>query len=345
MLALLGLAAAVGCGGSGTSSRPRATAPRTLPDTLLPVPAARAERLLLVGIEGLRPRDYLPGPSGAPSMPFLAEMAREGIAVEALRPVAPATAYPSFTSAVTGRVPGRHGVVSDRVLGERGISRFGTGDVGRLRSPPLWFVARRAEREVAALGWPVTLGADLDALVPDAGPIPRDSTWLDVLRPVTTPHLLDVLLQATPRAVAGRPTAAERDRALSEVACRVLRQRSAPDLVLLRLIGVGATQRQEGPDSPAARKSLESVDRALLRLARCLEAAERLASTAWMVIGDGVYGPVHTRYDPNVALLRAGLIEADAESPVVATWQALVRSNGRSAYVYARDERQALEAR
>jgi hypothetical protein len=55
---------------------------------------------------------------------------------------------------------------------------------------------------------------------------------------------------------------------------------------------------------------------------------------------------VHTRVDPNVFLVRNGLIGRDPRgSTGLRSWLVLSRSNGRSAYVYARDAANAVAAR
>ncbi len=88
------------------------------------------------------------------------------------------------------------------------------------------------------------------------------------------------------------------------------------------------------------------VDDEIARLLKCLRGAGRLDATAVFVVGDHGYLPVHTDVRPNVALARAHLLEPAPGARVdVRRWDAIARSNGGSAFVYARDESAALRAR
>jgi hypothetical protein len=54
--------------------------------------------------------------------------------------------------------------------------------------------------------------------------------------------------------------------------------------------------------------------------------------------------PVHTAVRPNFVLAEAGLLSLET-SGAVESWSAVVRSNGGSAFVYAREDRSAVSAR
>ena len=97
---------------------------------------------------------------------------------------------------------------------------------------------------------------------------------------------------------------------------------------------------------PKVLMDLASVDREIGRIVDCLDANGQLAETALFVIGDVAYQPVHTQVSPNIALVRRGLIGRDPRSSTgIRSWLAVVRSHGRSAYVYAKDGKNAVEAR
>jgi arylsulfatase A-like enzyme len=92
--------------------------------------------------------------------------------------------------------------------------------------------------------------------------------------------------------------------------------------------------------------ALGRVDDGIGTLIECLEASGQLEETAIIVVGDIAYHPVHSSAAPNVALVQSGLIGRDPRASTgVRSWLALARSNGRSAYIYARDAANAVEAR
>jgi arylsulfatase A-like enzyme len=142
------------------------------------------------------------------------------------------------------------------------------------------------------------------------------------------------------------PTAAEKDAAFADLACQIARSDRDPALWLIRLDQTAGLQRAAGYGSADVRAALARDDEAIGRIVGCLEETGQLADTAIFVVGDVAYQPVYTQVDPNVALVEAGLIGRDPRSNTgVRSWLALVRSNGRSAYVYARDATNAVVAR
>jgi arylsulfatase A-like enzyme len=282
-------------------------------------------------------------------MPTLSRMARVGVLAESLLPVAPASLYPAAASLVTGRHPDRHGIVSDRALGERGARDTPLRHASQLEGASLWQSAGEADLSVAALGWPSTLGADIDLLLPEIGTLRRGQSWVQALAGATTPWLFKRVTQEASRpaaASAGWPSSSERDALLVELACEIARSPAPPQLWLLHLDQTREALRRHGPDSEGARAAFGRVDARVARLLACFHEAGLLESSAVVLVGDGGSLPAHTQVDPNVALARAGLIrrEGGAQSRI-RSWSAVVRSNGGSAFVYALGETQAVEAR
>jgi len=142
------------------------------------------------------------------------------------------------------------------------------------------------------------------------------------------------------------PTASEKDSAFADLACQIVASERDPGLWMIRFDQTAINQRVFGFGSVEVDEALGRIDVEIGRVVACLDAADVLGETAIFVTGDVSYRPVHTRIDPNVVLARAGLIGRDPRSSTgVRSWLALARSNGRSAYVYARDEKSALASR
>ena len=134
-----------------------------------------------------------------------------------------------------------------------------------------------------------------------------------------------------------------RDGVLVAVACDLLRGPSSPHLILLRLGQVAPAIERFGPGSPEVTSALASADRGVARLLGCLADAGRLEGSALVVVGDHGAYPVHTELAPNTILAAAGLVTT--HDGAVSGWRAVSRSNGGSAFVYARDDRAAVRAR
>ncbi|MCZ6463338.1 MAG: alkaline phosphatase family protein [Proteobacteria bacterium] len=339
------VAGVLACASTGADPEVGARAPRggvELP--LLEGPPRSPGRVVLVSIAGLTPGAYL---SPRKSMPTLATLAHAGVAADALVPVTPASTYPAHASLVTGRTPDGHGVVGDLLLGDHGVRNVLYWHASRMQAVPIWQVAREASLSVAALGWPSTLGASIDFLVPDVVPVRRGETWMGVLQGNTTPWLLEHLHQLAPEeAGASWPSARERDALLVDTACEIAAAPSPPQLWLLHLVQTGLALAQYGPAGEGARAAFGRADAELRRLVDCFGRAGLLDSTAILVVGDRPLEAVHTRLDPNVALWRAGLIMADPRTDTgIRSWLAIARSNGGSAFVYARSEAEAVDAR
>ena len=360
VLGLLGwLFVSVGCATPSLENRRSAT----LDSNREAIEAAGPpRRVVLITVGGLDSSDFLNSwghvvnATDRVRMPTLARLAREGaIGVEA-HPPTPGSVYASHATLATGRLPAQHGVVSDFALDREGKRALPFWDSRLLKGTALWDAA--IGRGVLALGWPTTMGARIELVVPDGEPTNGDKSWLEFIRNRTSPSLLRELEAIAGEAIAARPsnpveggiaawpTSQERDAAYVELACGIVASERDPGLWMIRLNQTASYQHSAGFGSVEVDAALGRVDLEIGRLIACLESAGQLADTAIFVTGDVSYRAVHTQIDPNVTLVRHGLIGRDPRATLgVRSWLALVRTNGRSAYVYARDAASAVEAR
>ena len=319
-----------------------------------PVAGQLPQRVLLISIAGLTSAHYRPhgvgggGTRGGRVMPALSRLATEGSFADEVVPVMPPTTYPVHASLVTGLSPGRHSITVDRTLDGRGLFSPPPRRADRLQGASLWRVARERQLSVAALLWPSTVGALIDLLLPDVVPRQPDEGWLGALEAEATPWILDRLQRVEPPLEAGEwPSAPERDALLTRLACDIVAQERTPALWLLRYGQTAEALLRHGPGSEGARTAFARVDAELAGLVGCLRERGLLQTSALVVVGDRRVFPVHTRVDPNVALLDAGLIipPASGLAAGVRGWVAIAHSHGGSAVVYAEDESAALLAR
>ena len=318
------------------------------PEQSLTLPALsgspqRPRHVVLISVGGLSADRYRGAAARAPAMPTLARLAEAGVSADSVQPVAPASSYPAHASLVTGRRPVGHGIVADRRLGAHGVRGVLYSHASLLRAPTLWQLATQAQLRVASLDWPSTLGASIAQLLPDVEPVRPGESWLDVLADSGTPELLTLARNEGAGDSAAQRRGAARDAVLVGVACRLLSSRERPRLLLLRLRGPVEAIVTEGGASPEARVAFGRVDAEIARLLDCLRAEDALELSAIVVVGDHGTLPVHTIVSPNASLAEAGLLTPGPRELV--SWTALSRSNGGSAFVYARADEDALLAR
>jgi len=353
-LTLAAAALALACAGTTVEAPPAdvvrgAPTPPKAAEAFTPPSAAslapEAERILLVSVAGLPPRAY--GAAGeAPWMRTLAALARDGAAADAVVPVTPASPGPAHATLETGRAPTAHGLVADHPLGDRGVDPARQRLATAVEAPVLWALAKQSGASTALIGWPASVGASADWLFPELIPARLGEASPALLEGEVTPELWQAARGlGVDRPEAGFPGPA-RDDLLAGLACHVLSRETPPRLTLLRFSQSELPLRRAGPGALEVAEAFAGVDAAVARVLGCLASVGRLATTALFVVGDAPVAPVHTLVRPNRALAEAGLIVPSVtERSGIQRWDALVRSNGTSAFVYARDSESAVLAR
>jgi Type I phosphodiesterase / nucleotide pyrophosphatase len=256
--------------------------------------------LVLISLDGLRPEFYLDESYPAPE---LRALVRAGSHARAAEGVFPTVTYPSHASIVTGVRPGRHGI-SFNVLfepsGERGRWYEEAAD---LAAPPLWAWVSAAGRRTAAVSWPSTLGARIDALLPERDYYAR-SDAMEALRAAVSPGLFE-RLGVAPRAEVFR-NVIEWDAFLTATASAIIRD-DRPHLLLLHLVQLDYFQHRGGREGAEVRPALLRVDAHLAALRRALAQAGLAERTAIIVTGDHGFQDVQRVVFPNQILADAGL--------------------------------------
>lgn len=294
----------------------------------------RADRVVLVSIDGLRPEHYLDPRWPAPA---LQQLAGSGVRALRVEGVFPTLTYPSHTSILTGATPGQHGIYANRPFEPGGRTARWAWEASRIRVPALWDATAAAGRTCAAVGWPVSVGAPVDWCVPDIWPLDPSADPLEPVRQATSPPgFLEVLeREATGRLDAGTFTsgALARDGRAAAMACWLL-EHKRPDLLLLHFLELDHRAHEEGRDGPCTRRALAAAD---VGLAEIIETARRcglLDSTAFIVTGDHGFTDVHTGLYPNRWLIEAGLLE---DRPDRGEWRAAFHGGFGTATLHLRD--------
>jgi predicted AlkP superfamily pyrophosphatase or phosphodiesterase len=262
--------------------------------------AADTPHVLLLSIDGLRPEFYL---DDAYTTPELRGLVRAGSHARAAESVFPSVTYPSHASMITGVRPGRHGVAFNRLFDPTASRTRWYEEAGDLRAPPLWEWARAAGLRTAAVSWPSTLGARIDALLPERDYYAR-SAPLELLREASTPGLF-TRIGVTPD-LAMFTDVGRWDSFLVETATAIIRH-DRPQLLLLHLVEADFVQHRRGREDPVVTAAVARIDAHVGTLVRALRDAGILERSTIVVTGDHGFHDYERLVYPNVVLTEAGL--------------------------------------
>jgi hypothetical protein len=295
----------------------------------------RAEHVVMVSIDALRPEFYLDETWPAPT---LQQLGFEGVRADAVRSVFPALTYPAHTTLVTGALPARHGIFHNRPFLPGGRTEAWAWEASRIRVPTLWDAVRAAGGTTASVGWPVTVGAPIDWNVPDVWP--ERYVQADFIAPVRAATTPPGLFEELEREATGRLRGENfglgwltREDRVGDMASYLF-ERHRPALLLMHLIGTDHMQHERGRNNPMTRRAVGAADRAI---GQVLETVERLGMrdrVAFVVVGDHGSIDRHTQLRPNAWLVAAGLMEDRADR---GAWRATFHADGGSAFLRLRD--------
>jgi predicted AlkP superfamily pyrophosphatase or phosphodiesterase len=303
------------------------------------------EHVFLVTVDGLRPAVYLHPDAEQVRVPVLDQMRAQGSFSPAVESVFPTQTYPAHTAIATGTWPEANGIVSnlawDPLERNQGGWRWYAQDI---RTPTIWQLAVQRGLRVALVSWPVTVGAEAEAVVPEFW---RAGTADDVklLRALWYPRgLFTEIVRAFPDFLDGYHPPANDDRALTDIAVHLIATRR-PHLLLLHIFQVDHWEHQKGVHSPEARRAIENADAQLGRLIRAAQQAGIWQHTVLVVASDHGMADVREAVRPGVLLARLGLV-TPGRGNTLRAWKAVVVSNGGSAYLYVHPQAgPAVEAR
>jgi predicted AlkP superfamily pyrophosphatase or phosphodiesterase len=179
------------------------------------------------------------------------------------------------------------------------------------------------------LNWPVTIGMDVDYLVPEYFAADHPQT-LKLIRALSRPRdLFDVISR-----VMGHPPAWPIDDALRANATAAVLRTYHPDITLVHLLELDSVEHRSGPGSPDALATLERIDTNIGTILQTLQAAG-MGDAHVAIVSDHGFLPTRTRLQLNAVFKQAGLLTV--ERGRISSWKAYFHSSGGSGYVYLHD--------
>jgi len=293
-------------------------------------PAGSAARhVLVISVDGMGSSSYTHPPAGV-RIPNIRRLMERGSFADAVEGVYPTVTYPSHTTLVTGRMPFEHGIytnLASRQAGKNSEDWFWFADA--IKSPTLWDEARAQHLTTASVAWPVTVGAHIDWDVPEIwdpakGEVP-DALYVARHMDVTTALEVGMALGLPPRG-------SEDDENRVRLASYFL-TKHRPNLTLVHLEGLDLAEHATGPGSKRSLAILGREDFHIGELLAALKEAGLESTTDVFVVSDHGFLSIVRDIQPNVLLVKAGLLTADFAGNITGGKIATV-SNGGSFFIY-----------
>jgi predicted AlkP superfamily pyrophosphatase or phosphodiesterase len=288
-----------------------------------------AKQVILISVDGMTPAEYTDADAHGLKIPNIRALVSAGCASPGMMGVFPASTYPSHTAMITGQPPAVHGVISNTPMDPFNLEFGGWYYYAeKIKTPTLWQALHAAHLKTAAVSWPVTVGADVDYLLPEYRPVRTDED-VALMRVISTPGLFAEMQKQNTTA---RPMT---DDWRTDAVIAILRTRK-PSLLALHLSELDEAQHKYGPHASQSHEELERIDAQIGRIRAYVEQSGRAKETAWIVVSDHGFLPVTKLFHPLIALREAGLITTD-KSGRLTDWKVYQRNLTGSVFFEAKD--------
>lgn len=288
---------------------------------------AQSRPVLVISIDGLRPDAVLEAERHGLKLPNLRRFLAEGSFASGVRGAMPTVTYPSHATLITGVSPRRHGIESNESFDPLGRNLDGWNWYAEdIRVETLWSAAHRAGYLVANIGWPVSVGAEIDFNLPQywrAGSEDDDK----LLRAVATPGLPALLKTRTGRLYPEGWTELDGGDSARTGYALALMALKRPTLTTVYLGGLDHAEHMHGLFSPEANSAIEHID-GLVGQLRAAAGAEAVV----VVVSDHGFANVSQSVNLRTRFREAGLIEVDGSGNPT-DWQAAPWNVGSVAYI------------
>jgi hypothetical protein len=303
-------------------------------------PSAPLRPVVLISIDGLKPEYLRQADSLGLRIPTLRQLMRSGASARGVRGVLPTLTYPSHATLVSGVSPARHGIEANTTFDPLQRNQSGWYWYAEdIRVSTLWDAVQAKGGTVAAVHWPVNVGARITWNVPQIWRtgMPDDRK---LVRALGTPGLLDSLER---RVGLPYPDGIDEGVMADEARARFVAQLLAwkrPTLTLAYLTAFDHEQHQAGPWSRPAFDVLERVDAAVDTI---VSAARRTfgSGVTIAVVSDHGFSASHSEVHLAIPFVEAGLLQLGPDGRPAA-WRAALWPAGGSVGVMLADTSAAL---
>jgi hypothetical protein len=228
-----------------------------------------AQSLVVISVDGLDNRYLAEADQRGLKIPTLRKLMREGQYSRGVIGVVPTITWPSHTTILTGVDPVVHGILSNwRPPGDRYL------DYAQIKSPNLIGAAHKAGLTIAAITWPVTVGAPVDWNLPEYFTTRRggDMDLRSIETKANPPDLVAKIAADTPAFSQQWMD----DRIRTMAALWILRH-ERPQLMLLHMVDLDSEEHDNAPFTREAYATLEHSDQLIGEIVAALPAGTAVA--------------------------------------------------------------------
>ncbi|MEM9488553.1 MAG: alkaline phosphatase family protein [Myxococcota bacterium] len=306
-----------------------------------------ARHVIVISIDGLVPQSYTEPDAHGLKVPTLRRLRQTSAYSPGALSVFPSLTFPAHVTMVTGVTPAAHGIHSNIAWDPIGKNKSGWNWYAEsITAPTVWQAAEEAGLRTALISWPVSVGANVDYLIPTYW---RASTAEDVklLRALSTPGLLDAI-DSRFSGFIDRLTPPDVSDDIVMDAAEYLLATDPPNLMFAHLWKTDSIHHRHGLWSDEAKQSIERADAQLTRLIAAVEKAGIWPRTLLVIISDHGFMAMEKRIHLAAVLKEMKLITPIANAAdkhrIKDDWKAVVVPNGGSAYVYLKDDNDKVTA-
>lgn len=283
----------------------------------------QATHVVLITIDGFRPDFYLDPSWKAVN---IRQLMKDGAHANGVNSVFPSMTYPSHTTIVTGVWPAKHGVYFNGLFEPNGATGKIYWNDSSIKVPTIWGAAQAKGMKVAALLWPVSADAPVMYNIPDIGSM-GEKVREDFSKPAGIVAELE-------KNVFDNASKIEwgKDYNIARIASYVIRK-DKPELMTIHFFSVDHFEHMQGREGPLVKVAVAEADSSVGIIVNALKEAGIWNNTVLIVTGDHGFVDVKTNVNPNVWLVKAGLI-TDVKKD---EWKAQFNSVGGSSYLYLKD--------
>ena len=305
---------------------------------------ARANPVLLISIDGLRPADVLEADARGLRVPSLRRFMAEGTYATGVVGVLPTLTYPSHTTLITGTAPAVHGILGNTTYDPLQINQGGWyWYASDNKARTLWDAAHDAGLTTANVHWPVSVAAkNVTWNLPQIWRTGHadDRKLVDAL---ATPGLVTELETATGAAYAdGKAEDLLADQIRTEFGVMMI-VRHQPGFMTMYLAALDNAQHETGPGSPESHAALEMIDGFVGELVAAETKVHPDAVIA--LVSDHGFAPADTVINLYRPFIDAGLVTLGADGKIASADATPWGSGGSFAIRLARPDDKALKAK
>jgi predicted AlkP superfamily pyrophosphatase or phosphodiesterase len=279
-----------------------------------------AGSVLMISVDGLKPEYVLDADAHGLKIPFLRGLLRDGAFARGVTGVWPTVTYPSHTTLLTGVWPSEHGIYNNLEFDPKHTYAdawfwYAT----QIRVPTLWQAAHAAHLTTASIGWPVSVGAPVDYLIPEYWRVSRltdvDPSDALLMAAVSRPEgMLQKMQSRLGPYMLGNDPSLPGDVIKTRFALDILHNQK-PKFMTIHLSSLDEEEHFHGPFSAEANQDLEVIDGQLAQLFAAARAND--PKSVALVVSDHGFAQITHRFNLLLAFLHADLVHSDG------SWAAL----------------------